>query len=111
MNQITFDPNGGDLGRAEFKYTTPLEFTVVVPHIAYILEQIYLDKLSKLPCRYAFEFSSTHRSLIEFAMASVKLPDHVRFYEVDGIKLFQIRGVSGGLASSLICYLVTISRD
>ena len=104
---ITFDPNGGDLGRANFKSTHPLEFHTILPHIAEILEYLHISKLSTLPFKYAFEFHSYHRNQILLEMSTITLPHHVSFYEIDGNKLFEIRGQSGGVISGLICYLVT----
>jgi hypothetical protein len=105
--QITFDPDGGDLGRAEFKWITPLEFQIILPHIAYILECLYLMGNSRLPFRYAFEFPPTVKDSIFLVMKAIKLPEHVKFYEVDRNQIFEMRGASGGVAGNMICYLVT----
>lgn len=102
----TFSPNGGDLGRAA-EILTPLEFSVILPPVARILEYLYHTKLSKLPFKYAFEFHSSHKAQIELVMMTTKLPPNVGFYECDGLKLFQIRGASGGIVTSYICYLIT----
>ena len=105
--QITFDPNGGDLGRAEIRPIQPLEFMVLVPHIAHILECLHVSNLSKLPFQYAFEFPIHTKREVIIAIDTFRLPPHVSFYEVDGRKFFEMRGASGGIASGLICYLVT----
>lgn len=105
--QITFDPNGGDLGRADIRPVQPLEFMLIAPHIANVLEGLYLSGESHLPYRYAFEFSNHDRKLIEIAMAGIKLPPHVHFYECDGMKLFAMRGASGGVISGFACYMIT----
>jgi hypothetical protein len=104
---ITFDPNGGDLGRASITHIHPLEFHVVIPHIADILESLHNIKISTLPFKYAFEFSSYYKDQILMEINTAKLPEHVSFYECDGKKLFEMRGASGGVVSGLICYLVT----
>lgn len=106
----TFDPAGGDLGRADIRPITPLEFQLIVPHVAHILECLYVSGLSKLPFKYAFEFPVHTKDQLLLAIATIettKLPPHVLFYECDGKKLFEMRGQSGGLTSGLICYLVT----
>jgi|SRR3970040_1940202 len=110
MSQITFNPNGGDLGRAEFKYVTPHEFRVIVPHIAHILECLYISEVSKLPFVYAFEFLFSYKNEISFIMETIKLPGHVKFYEIGSNQIFEIRGISGGVTANLICYLVTLER-
>lgn len=105
--QINFDPNGGDLGRAEIPLITPLEFHVILPHIAHILECLHVAGHSRLPFRYAFEFSHYHKDMVLMEMISARLPTHVKFYECDGKKLFEMRGHSGGIISGIICYLIT----
>jgi hypothetical protein len=104
---ITFIKDGGDLGRAELKPISALEFQIIVPHVACILESLYNSKLSTLPYKYAFEFITHQRKMIEIGMEILILPPHVHFYECDGRKLFEMRGVSGGIVSGLICYLIT----
>jgi len=105
--QINFDPNGGDLGRAEIKPISPLEFQLLVPHIAHILECLHIAGLSRLPFKYAFEFPLHVRDQVFLSMLTMKLPSHVKFYECDGKKLFEMRGASGGVVSGLVCYLIT----
>lgn len=105
--QINFNPNGGDLGRAALGHITPLEFQIVLPHVAHILECLYMAANSRLPFCYAFEFSAFHKDLITLAIMQAQLPQHVKFYETDGKKLFEMRGTSGGITSGLICYLIT----
>lgn len=110
MSQIQFDPNGGDLGRTALRCIEPLEFSVVLPHVAYILNALQQLGNSRLPYVYAFEFSSSARKGIELVMENAKLPEHVEWYNIDDLKMFQIRGPSGGLAYTMICYLVTKAK-
>ena len=112
---ITFDPNGGDLGRAEIGPISTITFRLVLPHILLILEELYKMGNSQLPYKYAFEFYVGEReyALREILLAEVVMPKvapHVKFYDCDGEKLFTVRGVSGGLVTSLICYLYTNYR-
>ncbi len=104
---ITFDPNGGDMGRALLQHLHPLEFNVVIPHVAAILEELHNSKLSTLPFKYAFEFDGYYKREFEIAIASAKLPPHVAFYECDTRVMFEMRGASGGIVHGYICYLVT----
>jgi len=106
---ITFNPNGGDLGRANMGAITPFEFIFVVPHIASILQELHESGQSNLPFKYGFEFTLGYKNLLHYALGSVKLPPNVSFYEVDGTRLFEIRGASGGIVTTMICYLVTHS--
>lgn len=104
---ITFDPNGGDLGRAEIRPVSPLEFQIILPHIAHMMECLYVSGVSRLPFKYAFEFPIHTKDSAWLVMSIAKLPPHVDFYECDGKKLFEMRGASGGVTSGFICYLVT----
>lgn len=104
---INFHEDGGDLGRAEIKPIQPLEFHIILPHIAYILESLHISGNSRLPYKYAFEFPVHTKDLVNLIISSFKLPPHVKFYECDGKKLYEMRGNSGGIVSGIICYLIT----
>lgn len=104
--QITYQESE-DLGRAAIKYVTPLEFQILIPHIATILHLLWRENFSRSNFVYAFEFSSGDRKAIELVMMSADLPEHVYFYETDDRKLFEMRGASGGITTGLICYLIT----
>lgn len=106
---ITYHPDGGDLGRAEIKPITALEMQIVIPHIANVLEQLAVDKRYELPFRYAFELGMQEKDAATFVIhaSTYKLPPHVFWYEIEGRFLFEMRGMSGGVVTSYICYLVT----
>lgn len=108
--KLTFDPDGGDLGRAEFVVQTATEFQLVIPHIASIFESIHQEGWSRLPVRYGLEFPVRLKNEIELLIPTIELPPHVDFFEVDGRRCFEIRGASGGVATSMICYVVTAWR-
>jgi len=109
VNQsIQFDPNGGDLGRGNL--VEAVELSIILPHVAHILEELFKLNNSRLPYKYAFEFRSGARKAIELVMMGANLPDHVEWYETDGMKMFMVRSASGGVASTMICYLVTKVR-
>lgn len=107
---ITYNPDGGDLGRASIKPITALEMQIIIPHVANILGELESRRVQgELPFKYAFELHSTERALAELVMKSTShsLPFNVFWYEIDGLNLFQMRSASGGIVSSYICYLVT----
>jgi hypothetical protein len=101
----TFDPDGGELGRAT-RVVTPLEFQLLIPHVAEIINALKVESPRKYYV-HPFEFRGEDKNCIELVILSAKLPSDVHFYETDGKKIFEIRGPSGGVVSSLICYLVT----
>jgi hypothetical protein len=109
MNEITFNPDGGDLGRGIFPIT-PLEFQLILPHISYMLEGLYQTG-TKLRYKYGFEFNMLDRKLVEMVILQTRLPPNVKWYETDGMKLFKIHGPSGGITASYICYLITGERN
>lgn len=104
---ITFNPNGGDLGRAHIKPIAALEMQIIIPHIANILEELAATKRFDSPLKYAFELNISEKDIAGYIIYTAKLPPHVHFYECDGKSLFEMRGASGGIVSGLICYLVT----
>jgi hypothetical protein len=106
---MTFDPNGGDMGRASLRPISPFELYVLVPHIAHILQELYKSGLSKLPFKYAFEFPPHFKNELTntIILAKAGLPQNVSFYEIDGKVLFEMRGQSGGVTTGFICYLYT----
>ena len=103
---ITFNPESGDLGRG-LNSISPMEFYILIPHVAHILEQLY-EHDDIYHYHYAFEFPIHFPSKeIGQIMDKFILPEHVYWYKTDGRKIFEIRGTNGGLKSGLICYLVT----
>jgi hypothetical protein len=107
---LKFDPDGGNLGRGT--KVTALELAIIVPHIANILQALYnsnnhIYSEQYLPAKYGFEVYTGDRKFLELAINDIKLPRDVKWYEVDGRKIFDMRSASGGIVSSLICYLIT----
>ena len=109
--KLTFDPDGGDLGRGV--KVTALELTIVAPHIIEILQSLYNDSnlffdMTKFPSyKYGFEVYYTDKEKLSIAMDSIRLSDNVHWYTCDDRKIFEMRGASGGIISALACYLVT----
>jgi hypothetical protein len=108
FNKIDLD--GGDLGRAEKVIESGLHFLVAAPHIAAILSKLPFND-NNCPS-YAFEFRYHYKDEVEAAMIHLRkiLPKNIGFYEVDGRNIFEIRGASGGVVHSLVCYLMRL-RD
>lgn len=103
---ITYDPEGGDLGRALIKPVSALEMKIVIPHVANILEELAVVN-SEQYFKYAFELPMHEKDMALIVINTSKLPPHVFWYETDGVMLFEMRGASGGIVSAYICYLVT----
>jgi hypothetical protein len=105
---ITYNPDGSDLGRAPIRPITALEMQVVIPHVANMLEELELRRTNEeFLFYYAFELNIHEKDAAMLVIRASTLPLHVSWYEVDGRRLFEIRGPSGGVVSAYICYLVT----
>ena len=107
---ITYNPEGGDLGRATLRPITALEMQIIIPHVANILQEIELRRTQgENPFKYAFELHMREKDAALFVIqaSSYTLPPNVFWYEIDGRHLFEIRGPSGGIVSSYVCYLIT----
>lgn len=97
--------NDGDLGRAR-RLVTPLELQLLIPHIAEIMEAI--KGLNPDLCfSHAFEVPNYVKDEALIVIMTARLPPNVKFYETDGNKLFEVRGASGGVVTSMVCYLIT----
>jgi len=109
MIRIT-ELDGGDLGRGTF--VTPQEFPLLALRVAKILRELRLVLRNgfsdDIPC-YGFEIRMAHKDTILELMPKIKdlIGDDVLWYECDGKTLFEIRGASGGIVSSYICYLIS----
>jgi hypothetical protein len=111
--KITFDPDGGDLGRGA-KFSTILEIMTVVPHIADIFQVLYTenhDNPDYRPYKYGFEtFTGISKTQLQVILKSIQLPHNVKWYDCDGNIIFEMRGASGGVVTGYICYLITDVR-
>lgn len=106
---ITYNPEGGDLGRAEIGPVTALELQLLIPHVANILGELVMMELHVAPFKYAFEiYMDEQDKALHVIRASIfKLPPKVYWYEANDVVLFVMRGASGGIATSYVCYLIT----
>lgn len=106
---ITYNPNGGDLGRASIRAISALEMQIVIPHVVSILEELAIMKISDLPFKYAFELHTSQKDSALHVINSSRhnFPSRVFWYEIEGRILFEMRGASGGVVSTYVCYLIT----
>jgi len=108
---LRFDPDGGDLGRGV--KVTALELAIIAPHIANIFQAIiaeqnmFFDTSQLRPMKYGFEVWSRDKKYLGLALNDIRLPSNVGWYECDGKKIFELKSPSGGLSTSLVCYLIT----
>lgn len=113
MSLRSFRPDGGDMGYPELP-TSTIPFPV---HVAKAAKLLTLSKaladVAGLELHFSYSFmlplDVDERKMNEL-VRSITLPYDVGWYTVDGRKLFEMRGASGGIASSKVCYLITIER-
>lgn len=114
MSLRSFSPEGGDLGYPEPYPDPKIPFPV---HAAKAAKLLTLTKaladVSDLDLHFCYSFmlplEIDERKMTELTR-QITLPHDVTWYTVDGRKLFEMRGPSGGIASSKCCYLITLDR-
>jgi hypothetical protein len=86
--------------------TDARDLPVIVPHVADILKasREFTPRDGK-EFKYAFEIALNQKELAGRLMIAMQLPDTVSWYQLDGQRLFEVRGPHGTV--SAICYLVT----
>lgn len=114
MSLRAFNPDGGDLGMPD-----PIDSSITLEdHISKAAKLLTLVQaladVSGLDIRFCYGFRIP-LSLVDrdFNMKtrSIVLPNDVMWYSVDGKSLFEVRGPSGGVASSKVAYLITMKRS
>lgn len=113
MSLRSFNKDGGDMGYPEPPVST-IPFQV---HAAKAAKLLTLTKaladVAGLDLQFCYSFmlplDIDERKMTELTR-QIMLPYDVVWYTVDGRKLFEMRGPSGGVASSKVCYLHTIDR-
>lgn len=109
INFVNLD--GGMLGKSTL-LNEVITFPVIVLRVAHTLKDLKktLDehKWEDTVPSYAFEFSDVHKDMVTVSMMHLEplLPKGVNWYETDGKRLFEKRSYSGGLATTLVCYLI-----
>jgi hypothetical protein len=115
MSLRSFNPDGGDLGMPD-----PIrEDEDLFVHIAkaaklLTLVQALADVSGMADTRFCYGFriplSIVDRDF-QMKVRNIVLPIDVTWYSCDGKSLFEVRGPSGGVATSKVAYLVTIKRN
>ena len=113
MSLRSFNPNGGDMG-----YPEPPNSTIPFPiHVAKAAKLLTLSKaladVSGLDMQFCYGFMvplDLDERKMSVMVQQISLPHDVMWYTIDGRRLFEMRGPSGGIASSKVCYLITVDR-
>lgn len=110
----TFGPYG-DLGRAEER-TNPDEFVEKAIRAAHFLRAVADVALNQnfdvtKGLSYAIEVPVNGLGLVSLDYAQSKFPPGVSFYGSGGIRLFDLRGAGGGVATAQICYIICIPKE
>lgn len=102
---MMFDPNGGDLGLSEV-VINPEQFLNLIPIIHKIMLDVKKEFNPDKPLKYCFRFGHQSNSLIYDLIHRAEEIYGVEFYSCDGKKVFEIRGISGGIVTGYVCYLI-----
>ncbi len=93
------------------KYSTRIE---QIPYLVMRIGQILVDikphlvDQYKIPV-YAFNVVSDYKQTLQHMLRDMEregLPKGCSFFEVDGNKIFELRGPSGGVATMVVFYLM-----
>lgn len=114
MSLREFNPDGGDLGMPEpIEQNIDLEDHIVRAAKLLTLVQALAD-VAELNTRFCYGFripiSMVDRDFTT-KIRGIVLPNDVMWYSCDGKSLFEVRGPSGGVASSKVAYLITMKRN
>ena len=109
---LLFNPDGGELGLAEGN--TKIEtIPFLVMRIAQIFSKLREIKPKDREFVYCVQFSSDYKKTVEAMLMDIEhegLPEGTAFYEIEGRKIFELRGASGGVRYAMCFYLITKGR-
>lgn len=103
------DPKGGEMPLA--RYCTEVgQFEHLVETIGKIMINLkpHLKDEDKM-LAYCFCFQTGFRGYLHLLMNGIEstvMPKSCEFYEVDGNRIFDVRGASGGITTMVCCYLI-----
>lgn len=114
MSIRQFNPDGGDMGIPEpIDQGIKLEEHITRAAKLLTLVQALADVAELNSSRFCYGFriplTLTDREF-DSVTRQLTLPNDVIWYSVDGKKLFELRGPSGGVASTKVAYLITMKR-
>ena len=113
MSLRAFDPDGGDLGMPDPIRDDEDLFAYIVKAAKLLTLTQALADVSNLDLRFCFGFRVPLNVVdkdFNYKLRSIILPNDVVWYNIDGRSLFEVRGPSGGIASTKVCYLITVKR-
>lgn len=109
MSRLLFDPNGGELGFSIGR-NTPAENIIQIIHIVANIFRYIVDEDIKPVGRelyYSIKINTEDRDIVEAVLNYIKLPEKIYIYKSDDRHLFEMRGPSGGVVTSMVFYIVT----
>lgn len=103
---ITVDLDGGELPQGDFVELAH------VPLVVYHVSKLLTDfaKLHKpednRAYSYAIKTSATFKYTLERILEDIKLPIGCEYFVIDGRRVFELRGQSGGVTTAVVFYLM-----
>lgn len=109
MIKIEVNLNGGDLGLAN-NNTSIENIPLLIMKIGELFSSIRHLRKNDHEFSYCIQFKSAYKKTVEYMLLDLireGLPAGTAFYEIDGNRIFEIRGESGGVSNSCALYLIT----
>ena len=115
MSKLLFDPDGGELrlskiGNSRVEHI-PLLIAVISDIFSNLIQEDIKPKNKEFV--YCIQFSPDDQQVVEGMIEIIEvsgLPKGVYFYRCDGKVLFEIRGPSGGVVTSMAFYIITLAE-
>lgn len=84
------------------------EVPIVIKHVSSILNSIATDSLipqGKI-MSYGFVVNAKYRAILDKVLDEINLPPRCKYYSIEGRKVFEMRGASGGVMTGVVFYLI-----
>ena len=109
MSTILFDPNGGELGLSYRGNVRFEQIPLTIEIIADLFYNLLKENIKPKDREFVFciKIHPEEKDVIELMLKKIKLPRGVYIYECGGKCLFENRGPSGGIVTSMTFYIIT----
>ena len=108
---ILFDPDGGELGLAKRGNARIEQIPLMVSVASDILHDLLKENIKPKDRQffYCVQINPVDKTIVDIMIGRLgdDLPEGVYFYSCDGRYIFENRGASGGIVTSMCFYLIT----
>ena len=109
MSKYLVSTEGGEFGNAD-TFTRIEMIPTLVMRVADIFSGLRHLRPAGHEFSYCIQFNPDYKRTVELMLYDIEregLPDGTVFYEVDGKRVFEMRGFSGGVVYANCFYLIT----